>query len=117
MNVAAVVNMEGEAPPWGPLSRKSAEPGGTRVGLNSPTLKPESPPLCHLAVNRSGVGKIELLGTGTRFKGAVNGLGSQGAKSRRLFSRVRLRLRRNGKAKQANGQTYSLRGEKQPNGG
>ena len=38
--------MEGEAPPWGPLSRKSAEPGGTRVGLNSPTLGPESPPLC-----------------------------------------------------------------------
>ena len=25
-----------------------------------------------VAVNRSGVGKIELLGTGTRFKGAVN---------------------------------------------
>ena len=44
VNVAAVVNMEGEAPPWGPLSRKSAEPGGTRVGLNSPTLEHESPP-------------------------------------------------------------------------
>ena len=38
--------MEGESPPWGPLSRIEPEPGGTRVGVNSPTLGPESPPLC-----------------------------------------------------------------------